>query len=273
MLDEVQTGMYRTGPFLAAHGFRPGARYGGAGQGAQRRPDSGGRAADVRGGFRFRLQLAQRAIVHTSTFSENGLAMRAGLATLDVLEEEVSGERAARLGERLRAPAAEALGALRDGEGWCAARACSPASSSPRRASSACACRSKPSAAFIRRMFGQVLVMRLFRDHGILTQICGNNFMVLKAAPPLVIPEDQLDEFVRAVRAGCGTGAHLRRLLERSAGPGAPRCEYLIPCAYRYLILIPALLRRRRCSASRSRPRSTAVTGQMYNLQFERGAP
>ncbi len=24
-------------------------------------------------------------------------------------------------------------------------------------------------------MFGQVLVMRLFRDHGILTQICGNN--------------------------------------------------------------------------------------------------
>jgi len=35
-------------------------------------------------------------------------------------------------------------------------------------------------------MFGQVLVMRLFRDHGILTQICGNNFMVLKVAPPLV---------------------------------------------------------------------------------------
>ena len=38
-------------------------------------------------------------------------------------------------------------------------------------------------------MFGQVLVMRLFRDHGILTQICGNNFMVLKVAPPLVATE------------------------------------------------------------------------------------
>jgi ornithine--oxo-acid transaminase len=50
-------------------------------------------------------------------------------------------------------------------------------------------------------MFGQVLVMRLFRDHGILTQICGNNFMVLKVAPALVATESQLDEFVTAVRS------------------------------------------------------------------------
>ena len=49
-------------------------------------------------------------------------------------------------------------------------------------------------------MFGQILVMRLFRDKGILTQICGNNFMVLKVAPPLVVTELQLQEFVEAVR-------------------------------------------------------------------------
>ena len=49
-------------------------------------------------------------------------------------------------------------------------------------------------------MFGQILVMRLFRDKGILTQICGNNFMVLKVAPPLVVTETQLQEFVDAVR-------------------------------------------------------------------------
>jgi ornithine--oxo-acid transaminase len=42
--------------------------------------------------------------------------------------------------------------------------------------------------------------MRLFRDHRILTQICGNNFMVLKVAPPLVITEEQLETFIRAVR-------------------------------------------------------------------------
>ena len=50
-------------------------------------------------------------------------------------------------------------------------------------------------------MFGQVIVMRLFRDWRILTQICGNNFMVLKAAPPLVATEQQLDRFVEAITA------------------------------------------------------------------------
>jgi ornithine--oxo-acid transaminase len=49
-------------------------------------------------------------------------------------------------------------------------------------------------------MFGQVIVMRMFREKNILTQICGNNFMVLKAAPPLVVKESQLDEFVEAIR-------------------------------------------------------------------------
>jgi hypothetical protein len=29
-------------------------------------------------------------------------------------------------------------------------------------------------------VFGQIAVMRRFRDSGFLTQICGNNFMVLK---------------------------------------------------------------------------------------------
>jgi ornithine--oxo-acid transaminase len=49
-------------------------------------------------------------------------------------------------------------------------------------------------------MFGQVIVMRLFRDHGFLTQICGNNFMVLKAAPPLVVEEREIDGFANALR-------------------------------------------------------------------------
>jgi len=49
-------------------------------------------------------------------------------------------------------------------------------------------------------MFGQMLVMRLYRDHGILTQICGNNFLVLKAAPPLNTSEASLNHFVTALR-------------------------------------------------------------------------
>jgi len=42
-------------------------------------------------------------------------------------------------------------------------------------------------------LFGQILVMRLFKYTNILTQICGNNFMVLKVAPPLTTSEEQMD--------------------------------------------------------------------------------
>jgi ornithine--oxo-acid transaminase len=52
-----------------------------------------------------------------------------------------------------------------------------------------------------RAMFGQVLVMRLFRDQAIFSQICGNNFMVLKVAPALMIEESQLDEFTDATES------------------------------------------------------------------------
>jgi ornithine--oxo-acid transaminase len=48
-------------------------------------------------------------------------------------------------------------------------------------------------------MFGQVLVMRLFRDKNLLTQVCGNNFMVLKVAPALTVNEQQAEEFVDAL--------------------------------------------------------------------------
>jgi ornithine--oxo-acid transaminase len=141
----------------------------------------------------------KRAIVHASTFGENALAMRAGLATLDVLRQENLGERGAHMGERLRQELAEALapyemvGAVRglgmlNGIEFTAPRKLRlrVAFESFRRIHPA--------------LFGQILVMRLFRDKGILTQICGNNFMVLKVAPPLVVTDAQLHEFVEAVR-------------------------------------------------------------------------
>jgi ornithine--oxo-acid transaminase len=48
-------------------------------------------------------------------------------------------------------------------------------------------------------MFGQMIVRRLFHDHRILSQICGNNFMVLKVAPPLVVNKTELDTYVDAI--------------------------------------------------------------------------
>ena len=57
----------------------------------------------------------KRAIIHTSTYSENSLAMRAGLATLEVLERERLGERATAAGDYLRARLRDVLSQYRNG--------------------------------------------------------------------------------------------------------------------------------------------------------------
>jgi ornithine--oxo-acid transaminase len=142
----------------------------------------------------------RRAFVHASTYGENSLAMRAGLATLDVLEQENLGERGSRLGAQLRAQLAVALAPfemVKEVRGLGMLTGIEFAA--PRQLKLRV-----PFEGFRRihpAMFGQVLVMRLFRDHGILTQICGNNFLVLKAAPPMVVTESQIDEFVGALAA------------------------------------------------------------------------
>jgi hypothetical protein len=49
-------------------------------------------------------------------------------------------------------------------------------------------------------MFGQVIVVRLHQDYGILTQISGNNFIVPKWAP-LVVSEEQVNHLSMPRRA------------------------------------------------------------------------
>ena len=199
VLDEVQTGMHRTGDFLAAHGF-----------GVE--PDMVVLAKALSGGLvpigallssaaisDSVFSSLQRALVHATTFGENALAMRAGLATLDVMEQEGLGERARTLGANLRSRLGEALSryemvkAVR-GAGMLSGIEFGPPKSLRLRVAFEGFRRIHPA------MFGQVLVMRLFRDKGMLTQICGNDFMVLKVAPPLVVSEEQIEEFVEAVR-------------------------------------------------------------------------
>jgi len=198
VFDEVQTGLYRTGPFLAAHRF-----------GVE--PDLVIIAKALSGGLvpagavlmteavnHSVFSSLKRAIVHASTFGENALAMRAGLATLDVLEHDSLGGRGAALGAVLRQRLAEALAAYEMVNGVRGAGMLSGiVFTAPRQL------RLRVAFEAFRRihpaMFGQAVVMRMFRDHGILTQICGNNFLVLKVAPPLVVSEAQLDEFVAAI--------------------------------------------------------------------------
>ena len=199
VLDEVQTGMYRTGPFLAAHHF-----------GVE--PDMVVMAKAMSGGLvpcgavlmsdavcNSVYSSLPRAFVHTSTFSENSLAMRAALATLEVLENDELGRRSIEAGKYLKSRLSEALGEyemVKEVRG--VGLLMGIEFQVPRQLRLRI-----PYQAFTAMhpaMFGQIVVMRLFRDSGFLTQICGNNFMVLKVAPPLVVTDAQLDAFVQAAR-------------------------------------------------------------------------
>jgi ornithine--oxo-acid transaminase len=141
----------------------------------------------------------KRAIVHTSTFSENSLAMRAGIATLEVLEREGLAKRAALLGAQFRDRLSDQLRGYEmvkevRGMGLLNGIEFTTPTNFRLRAIFETFRKLHPA------LFGQVLVMRLFREHDILTQICGNHFLVLKAAPPLIVSEEQLERFVRAIR-------------------------------------------------------------------------
>jgi ornithine--oxo-acid transaminase len=200
VLDEVQTGMFRTGPFLAAHHY-----------GVE--PDMVVLAKAMSGGlvpsgavlmsdavYNSVYTSFKRSIIHTSTYSENSLSMRAGLATLDVLEDGNLGARGAELGVRLREKLATRLSQYHmvkevRGLGMMSAIEFQAPRKFRFRILFETFARIHPA------MFGQVLVMRLFKDHSIYSQICGNNFIVLKVAPALVITEAQLDEFVGAMEA------------------------------------------------------------------------
>jgi ornithine--oxo-acid transaminase len=198
VLDEVQTALGRTGRFLAGH------RYG-------VEPDMVVLAKALSGGlipsaavlmadaiYQSIYDSLKHSIIHTSTYSENGLAMRAGLATLDVIQEEGLVERSERLGIYLRQCLSERLSdyeMVKDIRG--AGLLSGIEFTAPKQISLRL-----PFEAFRRihpGMFGQTIVMRLFRDKNILTQMCGNNFMVLKVAPPLIVSESEIDRFVTSI--------------------------------------------------------------------------
>ena len=200
VLDGVQTGLYRTGPFLAGQQF-----------GVE--PDMVVLAKALSGGlipcgallmsdavYEPVYGSLQRSIIHTSTFGENALAMRAGLATMEVLERERLGEKAVAAGAYLRERLQHALAGYEmvkeiRGMGLLNAIEFTTPRSLRLRI---------PFEAFAKihpGMFGQVLVMRMFGTQNILTQMCGNHFLTLKVAPPLVVEDQHLDEFVRGVKA------------------------------------------------------------------------
>jgi acetylornithine/succinyldiaminopimelate/putrescine aminotransferase len=157
----------------------------------------------------------ENAFSHGSTFAPNELAMAAGLATLHELDDEGLVERSARLGGKLlelTRPLVDELDVVREVRGlglmW-AIEFGEPARSG------------RLSWRLIERMqpglFAQLVVAPLFSEHRILSQVAGHNMAVLKALPPLVVTEQDVEEFVAALTATIRRAQHMPRSLTRFA--------------------------------------------------------
>ncbi len=154
------------------------------------------------------------AVSHGSTFAPNDLAMVAGLATLRELDEQGLVERSAKLGELLlerTRPLVERSEVVRDVRGlglmWAIEFEEPPGGSRTWKLLE----RIQPG------LFSQLVVVPLFRDHRILSQVAGHGLNVIKAIPPLVVSEDDLDWFVSALEETIGKAEHMPRALVRFA--------------------------------------------------------
>ncbi|XIA67318.1 aminobacteriohopanetriol synthase HpnO [Bradyrhizobium sp. TZ2] len=187
--DEIQTGVGRTGKFLAVEHWNV-------------EPDMVLLAKALSGGhvpvgalltrksiFDKIFNQMDRAVVHGSTFAKNDLAMAAGIATLEVMKEEKLVEQAAKRGAELRlaltrmVPGYELMKEVR-GKGLMIGVEFGPPKS----------LRLKASWNLLetanKGLFCQLITVPLFKDHKILTQVSGHGSHTIKLLPPLVITEE-----------------------------------------------------------------------------------
>jgi ornithine--oxo-acid transaminase len=136
-----------------------------------------------------------RCVVHSSTFSENDLAMAAGLATLHVLREERLVENAAAMGDLL-AEGLREVGRKYEmfrevrGKGLMIGIEFGPPSSTTLKMGWNLIHRLNPS------LFCQVMLVPLLTDHKILAQVAGHQLDVIKLLPSLVITEQDVARIV-----------------------------------------------------------------------------
>jgi ornithine--oxo-acid transaminase len=133
------------------------------------------------------------ALSHGSTFAPNELGMAAGLATLRELDERQLVGRSVRLGERLlelTRPFVDEFDVVRDvrGIGLMWAIEFEGDGRMYRMLERA-----------QRGLFAQLVVVPLFSEHRILTQVAGHDMAVVKVLPPLVLADDDLETFVDAL--------------------------------------------------------------------------
>src|SRR3954465_73746 len=187
--DEIQTGIGRTGRFLAVEHWNV-------------EPDMVLLAKALSGGhvpvgalltrksiFDKIFNQMDRAVVHGSTFAKNDLAMAAGIATLEVIESEKLIEAAAKRGAELRlaltrmVPGYELMKEVR-GKGLMIGVEFGPPKSLRLKASwSVLETASKG-------LFCQLITVPLFKEHKILTQVSGHGSHTVKLLPPLTITQE-----------------------------------------------------------------------------------
>ncbi len=197
VLDEVQTGLARTGRWFALEHWNL-------------EPDIVTLAKALSGGYMptgamiTRREIFQKAVgtlercyVQQSTYGRNRLSMAAGLAAIRVIERDGLVEHAARMGDRLR----DGLYTLRDryemlddvrgmGLMW----GIELAAPSGRMA--------KVNWHLIHAasggLFPQLVVIPLHRDHGVITMASGKNDVV-KLLPPITVSAEEIDRFLNAL--------------------------------------------------------------------------
>jgi len=139
-----------------------------------------------------------RAVVHSSTFATNQLAMVAGLATLQAFDEEDIVDRARRTGEafvKALDPLVERHEFLHEvrGKGLMIGLVFGPPGSRGLRL------RWRAIEAMRPALFSQLVVVPLFHRHGILTQVAADNMNVVKLLPPLIAGDEEVEYFVEAL--------------------------------------------------------------------------
>jgi ornithine--oxo-acid transaminase len=197
IVDEVQTGIGRTGEFFAhtEHQVTPDII-------TVAKALSGGyvpvAATLARPGIFERVYSSlDRVFVHASTFAGNALAMTAGLATLAVIDDEdliANAERRGReLTEGLRSIAAR-NDLIRDirGRGLMIGIEFGRPSSLAARGMWTMLNTAR------RGLFAQLVVVPLHNRHRVLTQVAGDHMAVIKLLPPLMIGDHEVETFLNA---------------------------------------------------------------------------
>lgn len=196
--DEVQSGMGRTGKFLALE------------HDGDVDPDIVILSKSLSGGyvpvgavltrqwiFDRVFPNMEKSVIHSSTFGQGSLAMAAGLATLHVMDEEQLIPRATELGDRIGqalqalVPQYEFMHEVRWRGLMIAIEFAKPKSFGLRTGWDIAHRMDKS-------LFPQAITMPLIQEHGMITQVAGHHIDVVKLLPPMVLSDTDVNDFVNA---------------------------------------------------------------------------